>query len=156
MGVKDAFDVGLLSAIPWAFGALAMVLVSRSGDRRQERRWHIAVPAIVGAAGLVFSVVFHQNTVLSMLGLTVATMGIMSTLPLFWCLPTAILSGAAAAAGIAFVNSLGNLSGFIGPYAVGYLKDATHSTNTGMYMLAGFLLLGALLTLMVPARLVNK
>ena len=156
MGVKDALDVGLLSAIPWAFGALAMVLVSRSGDRRQERRWHISISAIVGATGLVFSVVFHHNAALSMLGLTVATMGIMSTLPLFWCLPTAILSGAAAAAGIAFINSLGNLSGFIGPYAVGYLKDATHSTNTGMYMLAGFLLLGAALTLMVPAKLIRK
>lgn len=156
MGVKDAFNVGLLSAIPWAFGALAMVLVSRSGDRHQERRWHIAIPAIVGAAGLVFSVVFHHDAVLSILGLTFATMGIMSTLPLFWCLPTAILGGAAAAAGIAFVNSLGNLSGFIGPYAVGFLKDTTHSTSAGMYMLAGFLLLGAVLTLMVPAKLLKK
>jgi D-galactonate transporter len=155
MGVQDAFDVGLLSAIPWAFGALAMVLVSRSGDRHQERRWHIALSASLGAAGLVFSVLFQHDALLSMLGLTLATMGIMSTLPLFWCLPTAIMKGAAAAAGIAFINSLGNLSGFIGPYAVGFLKDKTHSTATGMYMLAGFMLLGAVLTLMVPARLIR-
>ena len=155
MGVKDALDVGLLSAIPWAFGTLAMVLASRSGDRHQERRWHIAVAALAGAAGFVFSVLFHDNAPLSMLGLTLATMGIMSTLPLFWCLPTAFLGGTAAAAGIAFINSLGNLSGFIGPYAVGFLKDATQSTNTGMYMLAGFLVLGAVLTLMIPEKLDN-
>ena len=80
---------------------------------------------------------------------------ILTTLPLFWSLPTAVLSGTAAAAGIALINSLGNLAGFVSPYLVGWLKDATQSTNTGMYVLAASLLLGGLLTLAVPAKLVN-
>ena len=71
-------------------------------------------------------------------------------------LPTAFLGGAAAAAGIALINSLGNLAGFVSPYLVGWLKDLTHSTDTGMYMLAGSLIVGALLTLAVPKEMVNK
>jgi len=85
-----------------------------------------------------------------------ATVGILTTLPLFWSLPTAFLGGTAAAAGIALINSLGNLAGFVSPFMVGWLKDLTHSTNSGMYMLAASLVLGALLTLTMPARLVNK
>jgi nitrate/nitrite transporter NarK len=91
-----------------------------------------------------------------MIGLTLATMGILSTLPLFWSLPTAFLVGTGAAAGIALINSIGNLAGFVSPYAVGWLKDQTSSTGAGMYLLAGSMVLGALLTLAVPARLVNK
>ncbi|MDR3452343.1 MAG: MFS transporter [Rhodoferax sp.] len=155
-GVKDALQIGLLSAIPFAFGAVAMVMVSRSADRQRERRWHIAIPALLGAAGLVLSALWAQNTVLAMAALTLATMGILTTLPLFWSLPTAFLVGTGAAAGIALINSLGNLAGFASPFAVGWLKDLTQSTNAGMYLLAASMVLGALLTLSVPARLVNK
>jgi len=155
-GVKDALQIGLLTAIPFAFGAVAMVLVSRSADRSRERRWHIAIPSLLGAAGLVLSAVWAQNTFLAMAALTVATMGILTTLPLFWSLPTAFLAGTGAAAGIALINSLGNLAGFASPFAVGWLKDLTQSTNAGMYLLAASMVLGALLTLSVPARLVNK
>jgi nitrate/nitrite transporter NarK len=134
-----------------------MILVSRRADRNRERRWHIAIiPALAGAIGLVLSVLWGQNTLLAMAALTLATMGILTTLPLFWSLPTALLAGAGAAAGIAMINSLGNLAGFVSPFLVGWLKDATHSTDAGMYMLAGSMVLGALLTLSVPARLVNK
>jgi nitrate/nitrite transporter NarK len=133
-----------------------MLLVAKSADRMRERRWHIAVPAFVGALGLVLSVVWAHNTLLAMTGLTIATMGIMTTLPLFWSLPTAFLAGTGAAAGIAMINSLGNLAGFLSPYLVGWLKQATASNSSGMYMLAGFLILGALLVLSVPARTVNR
>ncbi|MES2262268.1 MAG: MFS transporter [Pseudomonadota bacterium] len=156
LGVKDALDVGLLSAIPWICGMVAMVLTARSADRNNERRWHIAIPALIGATGFFISVSLHQDLVISMLGLTIATMGILSSLPLFWSLPTAILGGASAAAGIALINSVGNLSGFLGPYVVGMIKEATHSTDAGMYMLALFLVLGALLTLLVPAALLRQ
>ena len=155
-GVKDALQIGFLTAIPYGSAVVAMILVSRSADRGRERRWHIAIPALLGAAGLVLSAVWGQNTVLAMTALTVATMGILTTLPLFWSLPTAFLAGAGAAAGIALINSLGNLAGFVSPFLVGWLKDLTQSTNTGMYMLAASMVLGALLTLSVPARLVNK
>jgi nitrate/nitrite transporter NarK len=83
-------------------------------------------------------------------------MGILTTLPLFWSLPTAFLAGTGAAAGIAMINSIGNLAGFLSPYAVGWLKQATAANDSGMYMLAAFMLLGGLLALSVPAKLVNK
>ena len=155
-GVKDALQIGLLTAIPYGSAVVAMILVSRSADRMRERRWHIAVPALFGAVGLVLSAVWGQNTVLAMTALTLATMGILTTLPLFWSLPTSFLAGAGAAAGIALINSVGNLAGFVSPFLVGWLKDMTQSTNAGMYMLAASMVFGVLLTLSVPARLVNK
>jgi D-galactonate transporter len=155
-GVTDAFAIGLLSAIPFAAAVVAMLLIARSADRRRERRWHVALPAAAGALGLVLSVAWAHNTVLAMAALTLATAGIITTLPLFWSLPTAFLAGAGAAAGIAMVNSIGNLAGFLSPYAVGWLKQATGANDSGMYMLAAFMVLGGLLALSVPARLVNK
>ncbi|SPB15887.1 MFS transporter [Caballeronia novacaledonica] len=156
MGVSDALQVGLLSAIPYGAAVIGMLYAARSADRTGERRWHIAIPAFIGAIGLVLSVVWSSNTTLAMIGLTLATMGILTTLPLFWSLPTAFLAGTGAAAGIAMINSLGNLAGFLSPYLVGWLKQVTASTASGMYMLAGFLVLGALLALSVPARMVNR
>ncbi|MBP0591602.1 MFS transporter [Paraburkholderia sp. LEh10] len=155
-GVTDAFMIGLLSAIPFAAAVIAMVLVARSADRMRERRWHVALPGLAGALGLVLSVVWAHDTTLAMAALTLATMGIITTLPLFWSLPTSFLAGTGAAAGIAMINSIGNLAGFLSPYAVGWLKQLTSTTDSGMYMLAAFMILGALLAVSVPARLVNK
>ena len=76
--------------------------------------------------------------------------------PLFWSLPTAILAGGSAAAGIAVINSVGNLAGFVSPYMIGALRDMTHSSELSMYVLAGFLVLGAIITLLVPAKMVNR
>jgi sugar phosphate permease len=151
IGVSDPLNVGLISAIPWAFGVVAMWFVARSADRSGEARWHCAISAVVGAIGLVMSVVWHADVLLAMTGLTVATVGIMSSLPVFWSNPTAILGGAAAAAGIAFINSIGNLSGFAIPWIIGLIKDATHSTDGGMQMLAGLMLLGAVVVVVAKA-----
>lgn len=156
LGVKDVLQISLLSAIPWGAAVVAMVLASYSADHSGERRWHVVLPAFAGAVGLFASTLTPHAAGLSLAALTVATMGIMVTLPLFWSLPTAFLSGAGAAAGIALINSLGNLAGFVSPFAVGWLKDLTHSTDAGMYLLAGVLVCGGLLTLAVPARLVNR
>jgi MFS family permease len=155
-GVTDALSIGLLSAIPYGAAVVGMLLVARSADKRGERRWHIAIPAVIGSIGLVLSVIWANNTALAMLGLTLGTMGILTTLPLFWSLPTAFLAGTGAAAGIAMINSLGNLAGFLSPYLVGWLKQVTGSNSSGMYMLAGFLIFGAVLVLSVPARMVNR
>ena len=76
--------------------------------------------------------------------------------PLFWSLPTAFLAGSGAAAGIALINSVGNLAGFVSPYLIGYLKELTQSTASGMYMLAATLVVGAILVLRVPAAMVNR
>jgi len=154
-GVKGAFDVGLLTAIPYGCAVVGMILFARSADRRGERRWHIAIPALAGALGLVLSVQWHGDTTLAMLALTLATIGILTTLPLFWSMPTAFLAGTGAAAGIALINSLGNLAGFLSPYVVGWLKDMTQSTDSGMYLLAVCMVIGAALTLSVPAKMVN-
>ncbi len=155
-GVTDALRIGLLSAIPWAFAVVSMVIVARRSDRTGERRWHVAIPGFLGALGLVLSVIWRADITLAMAALTLATMGILSTLPLFWSIPTAMLAGTGAAAGIALINSLGNLAGFASPYAVGFLKDLTSSTNSGMYLLAGSLVLGGIVTLMVPASAIRE
>jgi D-galactonate transporter len=155
-GVKKPLDIGLLTMIPYATSVVAMILVSRSSDRRRERRWHLALAATAASAGLIFSTIFGDSTVLSLAGLALAAAGIISILPLFWSLPTAFLGGTAAAAAIALINSVGNLAGFVSPYLVGWIMDLTHSTRFGMYTIAASLLLGAVLTLTVPARLVNR
>ncbi|WP_454763070.1 MFS transporter [Cupriavidus campinensis] len=155
-GVKGALDIGLLTAIPYGCAVIGMVLAAYSADKRGERRWHIALPALAGAVGLVLSVQWRGDTTLAMVALTLATIGILTTLPLFWSLPTAFLAGTGAAAGIALINSLGNLAGFISPYAVGWLKDLTQSTDSGMYLLAVCLVAGAALTLSVPPGMVNR
>ena len=155
-GVKSVLDVGLLTAIPFGVAVCTMILVSRSSDRMRERRWHLIVPFCCAALGLVLTATFSNNTALALAALSLAAGGSLATSPLFWSLPTAILSGASAAAGIAIINSFANLAGFISPYMIGLIKDATQSTDAAMYVLAGVLLSGALLTYSVPAKLVNK
>ncbi len=150
MGVADPLQVGFISAVPWAFGVVAMVLVARSADQRLEHRWHTAAPCVAGAAGLLISVAFHADVMLSMAGLTLCTMGIMSALPVFWSNPTAILGGTAAAVGIAFINSVGNLAGFAIPWIIGLIRDATHSTDAGLHLLAALMVLGAIAVLLLP------
>ena len=149
-GVTDTFDVGLLSSIPWTFGVIAMYFAAKSADLRNERRWHAIWAGIAGAVGFSLSVVLKDNTVLSMAALTLGTMGVMTSLPLFWALPTSFLTGTAAAAGIALINSIGNLSGFGAPFIMGLIKEATKSTDSGVYLLAVMMLLGAFLVYLVP------
>lgn len=155
-GVRDPLQVGLLTAIPYGAAAATMLLVSRSADRWRERRWHLAFTAVLGSVGLIMSAAFGHQPVLAMVGLTLAAMGGLSTLPMFWSLPTAFLGGSAAAAGIALINSWGNLAGFVSPYLIGFIKDMTNSTNPGLYAMAGALFVGALLTFIVPAKVVNR
>ena len=145
MGVKDTLHVGLLTAIPYAVAALAMVLVSHSADRRDERRWHLVLPMIVGAAGVGVSTQLAGQPVLAIAALTFGTAGVITALPNFWALPTRAFQGRAAAGGIALVNAFGNLAGFVAPYVVGWLKDTTHSTAAGMLLVTGVLALGAAL-----------
>ncbi|MDX6379393.1 MAG: transporter, family, tartrate transporter [Rubrobacteraceae bacterium] len=143
------FAVGLLTAIPYVAGAIGMVLFARHSDATGERRWHVAIAAFVGTIGLVLTGLVQVSPVLEMVMLTIAALGIYSTLATFWSLPTAFLSGTAAAAGIALINSVGNLGGFVGPYAVGYLSDATGTTYSGLLFLAALILVAGLLALLV-------
>ena len=143
---KDPFKIGLLTAIPWLFGALAMLLVGRSSDRTGERRWHVALTGAVGAAAFASSALPHLSGALILLALTIATAGITASYSTFWALPSTLLSGTAASAGIAWINSLGNLAGYCSPAIVGKLRDVTHSMVPGLLVLAGSCLMSAILT----------
>ncbi len=156
MGITDNLEIGLLSSLPWIAAVFSMLLFARSADKMRERRWHVVVPMLMGSTGLILSVLLSGNHYLSFAALVLACMGIVSAIPLFWSLPTAFLVGVGAAAGIAAINSIANLAGFLAPYLVGWLKQLTSSTDSGMYLLAAVLVIGAGITLTVPAKLVNR
>lgn len=156
LGFEDATTVGWLSAIPYLFAGVFMVLVGRSADRRRERRWHLTAPLLMALVGLLLAANFSSNVVIVMIGLSLATMGALTGLPMFWPLPAAFLGSAAAAAGLALINSMGQIAGFLSPFLVGWIKDATGSTDVALYLLSSVLFVGAMLVLVVPARLVNR
>jgi D-galactonate transporter len=142
------FMTTVVAAAPYAVGLVAMVWWGRRSDRVAERRFHTAFPLFVAAAGIAVSTALDDPT-LKMLSFCVAGFGIFACLPVFWTLPTAFLSGAAAAAGIAVINSIGNLAGFAGPFAMGWIKDHTGSYAGGLLLLSGLgiIAMGTVLTL---------
>ncbi len=141
-------QTGFVTALPYAVGLVGMVLWSRHSDRTGERRGHIAISLAVAAGGIAASTAFG-SPVMRMACLSIAGFGIFSCLPVIWTLPTAYLSGAAAAAGIAAVNSLGNLAGFAGPFAMGTLRDATGNFNAGLLVIAGIGLVSVITVLLI-------
>ena len=147
----SAATVALISSVPYLAAAVAMVIVGRHSDRTGERRWHVAGSASVGAAGLALAALNSSSLVLSIAALSVAAMGVWSMLGPFWALPTAFLAGRAAAGGIALVNSVANVGGFVGPTLMGYMRDLTGSFAAGLWLLAGGLVVGAVLVLVLPA-----
>jgi D-galactonate transporter len=138
--------VALISSIPYLAAALAMVAVARHSDRKRERRLHTAAMAAVGAVGLALSAL-PLPPVLGVLALCLAAVGVLSAFGPFWALPTAFLAGPAAAAGIALINSVGNLGGFAGPYLIGRVRDATGSFAGSLLTIAGMLLVGSMLAI---------
>jgi nitrate/nitrite transporter NarK len=140
-GVSDT-QTGFLAALPFVFGGIGMVLLGRHSDRTMERKGHVAVALLMAAVGIGLSGLV-SNPIIVMALLCFAQIGVSSVPPMFWPLPASFLTGASAAAGIAAINSLGNLSGFAGPYAMGYLKDLTGNFTIGLLLLAGFAVLGA-------------
>ena len=125
-----------------------MVGFGYNSDRSGERRIHFFTASLLGTAGIVLSNLYKTNTLIAMIGLTLATAGILACFPLFWPMPTAILSGTAAAAGIAWINSLGNLAGFFGPSIVGWATDLTKRSDYGLYVIAAALTIGGMLVLL--------
>jgi len=132
----STFLTTVVAAVPYAVGTIAMIWWGLRSDRVGERRWHTAIPLFLAAAGIAVSTVLDDPT-LKMISFCVAGFGIFACLPVFWTLPTAFLSGAAAAAGIAVINSIGNLAGFAGPFAMGWIRDHTGSYAGGLLLLAG-------------------
>lgn len=152
LGFADALVIGWISAIPYLLAGVFMLLTGRSADRWNERRWHLVVPMWMGAIGLLMAASFAGNPVLAILGLSIATMGALTGLPMFWPLPTALLTATAAASGLALINSMGQMAGFLSPYLIGWVKDATGSTDIALYLLAGVTLFGSLLALSISRR----
>jgi MFS transporter, ACS family, tartrate transporter len=146
-GVSDT-QTGLLAALPFVFGAIGMVLLGRHSDRTMERKGHVAVALLMAAIGVGLAGLI-SNPIIIMAVLCFAQIGISAVPPMFWPLPASFLTGASAAGGIAAINSIGNLSGFAGPYAMGYLKDATGGFTAGLLLLAGCALLGAVVVVML-------
>ena len=142
----NTFLTTRVSATPYVVGLVGMVWWGRRSDRVAERRFHAAFPLLVAAAGIAVSTAL-DDPLLKMISLCVAGFGIFACLPVFWTLPTAFLSGAAAAAGIAVINSIGNLAGFAGPFAMGWIKDQTGSYAGGLLLLAalGIIAMGIVL-----------
>ena len=155
-GVSNPLHVGLLSAVPYAAAAITMVLIGRSSDRHGERRWHLAVPGVLGALALCASVMYAHQTLLAMIALTIGTMGVITTISQFWTVPPAVLQGTAAAGGIALANSVGSISGVVSPYLIGWLQTSTGSTGSGVVGIAASMVVGSILTLTLRRAHVNS
>lgn len=135
-------EVGLITAVPYAIASVTMVLWARRSDRSGERPLHVAVPAVVGAVAIA-GALYMDSPLLVMACVTVCPIGVFAAIPPFWSLPNAFLTGAGAAAGIGLINSFGNLSGFVGPFVAGWLKDLTGDSRAGMWVVAVMMLMSA-------------
>jgi D-galactonate transporter len=156
LGVSDPLQIGWLTTIPYSVAIIAMVLNNASADRLRERRWHTAIPCLFTAAGLALCATPDYGLVVAMMALTLAAAGASTAQASFWSLPSSFLTGAAAAAGIALVNSLGNIAGMASTSLVGWLTDLTGSPSSSLYMFAALLVAGALIVLRLPASVVNR
>jgi ACS family tartrate transporter-like MFS transporter len=139
---------GYLVAVPYAFAIVAMIWWTRHSDATHERVWHVAGPAITSGLSLI-AAVYLGSTTLAAIALIVCAMCTYAALPTFWTLPTAFLTGSAAAGGIALINSIGSLGGFVGPYAIGWITDATGATTLGLVALAACFIMAGLVTFLL-------
>jgi ACS family tartrate transporter-like MFS transporter len=139
-------SVGYLTAVPAIAGVVGMIVFSQSSDRTGERVWHLVTPLMIGGAGLMLAgVAIGSSAPLAIAAFAVAAFGISGSLPVFWNLPTAFLGAAAAAAGIAFINSVGNISGYAAPQFVGLLRDYSGTYQMPMLLMGGMVTIAGLL-----------
>ncbi|MFX1764842.1 MFS transporter [Paraburkholderia sp. A1RI-2L] len=154
-GVADPLWVGVLTAIPYICAIIALPLLGSSADKRRERRLHLAIPMLVSAAAFA-TLPMLGSVGASIVCVSIAAAGILASSSLFWALPTAVLSGMSAAAGIAAVNCFANLAGFFSPAIVGWLNDCTGKATAGLIFISTAIVLGAVLVFFVPAKTVNR
>ncbi|MGV3711030.1 MAG: MFS transporter [Gemmatimonas sp.] len=143
IGAKEFLRVGLVTAIPWGIAGVAMVYSGSHSDRTGERKWHVAGSLLFTAAGLTLLALVGYAVVPSVIALTFVTTGTLSFFATFWAVPTSLLRQSAAAAGIAWINSVGNLGGHFGPDLIGRIRAATGSTSGAFYALAAIAVVGA-------------
>ncbi|WER49829.1 MFS transporter [Cupriavidus sp. WKF15] len=154
-GVADPLWVGIYTALPYLCAIVALPLVGMSADRRRERRFHLIVPMVISAAGFA-TLPLLGSVSASLVCLCIAAAGILASSSQFWALPTALLGGMSAAAGIAAVNCVANLAGFFSPAIVGWLNDLTGKSTAGLVFISATVVFGAMLVFLVPARSVNR
>ncbi|MFM0516452.1 MULTISPECIES: MFS transporter [Caballeronia] len=154
-GVADPLWVGILTAIPYLCAIIALPLIGASADKRRERRLHLAIPMLVSAAGFA-TLPMLGSVGASIVCVSIAAAGILASSSQFWSLPTAVLGGMSAAAGIAAVNCFANLAGFFSPAIVGWLNDFTGKSTAGLIFISIAIVLGAVLVFFVPAKTVNR
>ena len=153
-GVKGYLRIGLITAIPYFVAVIGMLLLSRSSDRTGERRLHYVFNVTAGAIGLILSGIFASNPYLAITFLSVGTLGVIGSMPVFWPIPSAFLAGTASAAGIGLVNSVGNLGGYFGPQVPIWAKNFSTDPSAALYVIAAVLLVGAVLTFfLIPKNL---
>lgn len=154
-GFNELETIGWLTAGAYLVAGIAMLLVGRSSDNQGERRWHLVLPLWLGMAGLIIAGAFSSTPTIAVVGLVVTTTGILASMPIFWTIPSSVLGASTIAAGVAFINSVGNLAGFVSPYLVGWTKDVTGSTNVALYVIASFALLGSALVLRLKRKIMR-
>ncbi|GAB3624668.1 MFS transporter [Mariniluteicoccus endophyticus] len=148
-GIKDTFTIGMLTAVPYIFTIPVMILLSRSSDHRHERRWHAIIPTAIGAITLTVAAFTASNFLLSFVCLCIAVCCVWGAYTVFWAVPSEHFGGTAAAGGIAFINTIGILGGFVAPYLIGMIKEATGSTQWGLISMVGLLLVSIVALLLV-------
>lgn len=155
-GITSVELIGWISAIPYLVAVPTIILTGISADRTRRRRLHFTVALTIGAAGLALSGYVGQSPVAAVVWLSVGTAGMLSALSLFWGVPCTFLAGTSAAAGIATINCIGNLAGFVSPYMVGWLNVLTGNPAIGLYAVAACMLVGAGLIRLIPATLGDR
>ncbi|QNR00087.1 MFS transporter [Pseudomonas oryzihabitans] len=149
LGIDNNMTIGLLAAIPFIIGTLAMVWNGHHSDQTGERRAHCAIAALLAGLGLIATGLCLGNATLALIALTVAAAGILAAFPVFWSIPGAFLAGTAAAGGIALINCIGNLAGFVAPYMIGFLRTLTGSLSAGLYFVAALEILAAVMVFLL-------
>jgi nitrate/nitrite transporter NarK len=147
-GVSINALTGYLVAVPYAFATVAMIWWARHSDITHERVWYVVCPAVVSGLSLI-AAAYLRNPALAAVALTICAMAVYAAAAPFWSLPTGFLTSSAAAGGIALINSIGNLGGFVGPYAIGWIKDATGETTLGLVVLAACSIMAGVVTFLM-------
>ncbi|OWT56741.1 MFS transporter [Candidimonas nitroreducens] len=152
LGIKDVFDIGLYTMLPFLLSLIAIVLVSRSSDKFQERRWHYSIPAVVGALALIATTSPNLSFISALVLLSVGFAGINVAIALFWTIPPSYLRADCAAVGLATISSIGAISGFVGPYLIGWARSATGSNANALYLIGLLVVVAAVLMVVFVPR----
>lgn len=145
------FEIGLIVAVPFAVGTVVMVLWSRHADRAGDLVWHVALPMAIGGVSIPIAL-YMSSPFTAMAAITVTLASVLAALPVFWAMPSAYLVGSALAAGLAAINTIGQLSGFVGPFITGWLADLTGSNRAGMWVIGIIMVAAAVVTVVLGAE----